>query len=231
MPVEFGRYTLHEKIGAGGMAEVYRATIGGAGGFEKQFAIKRILDHHAEDGEFINMFMDEARIAAALNHPNIAQVFEFDQLDGVYYLAMEYVQGRNLSQVLRTARERNRPFEHDLAVHVAMETCKGLYAAHGARDVRGRKMKIIHRDISPQNVQISFAGDVKILDFGVAKARDKIIKTEAGTIRGKLMYMAPEQVRAKKLDHRADLFSLGLVLYKSLTGVHPFDAEIGRAHV
>ena len=224
MAVEFGKYVLHERIGTGGMAEVYRATAEGPGGFEKEFALKRILVQHDQDPDFVNMFIDEARIAVALSHPNVAQVFEFDQVDDTYYLAMEYVPGKDLQTVLKRSEKLGVPFTPDLALHTAMEVCKGLYAAHRATDTSGELLHVIHRDISPQNVQISFSGDVKILDFGVAKARDKLVKTQAGAIRGKLLYMPPEQVRAKAVDHRADIFSLGLVLYKALTGENPYQA-------
>jgi serine/threonine protein kinase len=225
MPTRFGKYTLHEKIGAGGMAEVFRATVEGAGGFEKQVALKRILVPHARDPDFVNMFIDEARIAVALSHPNVAQIFEFDEVDDVYYIAMEYVEGHNLSELIKHVRRREILIPTELILHIGGEVCRGLDAAHSATDGDGRPLGIIHRDISPQNVQISHGGDVKILDFGVAKAHDKLVQTEAGTIRGKLLYMAPEQVRAKKLDHRVDIFSLGLVLYKALTGIHPFEAD------
>ena len=225
MPVRFGKYVLHERVGQGGMAEVFRATSEGPDGATSEVAIKRILVQYDQDPDFIDMFIDEARIAVALSHPNVAQVFEFDQVDGLHYLAMEYVDGKDLRTVLAEADRQGRPLRAGLALHIGMEVCKGLRAAHLATDSSGLPLHVVHRDISPHNIRISYTGEVKILDFGVAKARDKLVQTQAGTIRGKLQYMAPEQVRAKELDHRADLFSLGLTLYKALTGFHPFEAE------
>jgi len=224
-PQPFGKYLLVERIGSGGMAEVFRARTQGVGGFEKELAIKRIHPHHATDSEFVNMFVDEAKIASALSHANIAQIFDLGCIDDAYFIAMEYVHGANLAAVLRDALLRAQPLSILLAIHIAREVASGLYAAHTACDPAGHPLGVVHRDISPQNIQISYSGEVKIIDFGVAKARSKLVRTSAGTIRGKLTYMAPEQVRAQPVDGRADIFSLGLVLYKMLVGRNPFDSQ------
>jgi len=215
---------LEERLGAGGMAEVFRASTLGVAGFRRQLAIKRILAQHASDHEFIAMLVDEAKIAVALRHPNIAEIYELGRAEGTYYIAMEYVQGKTLAAVLKDGAACGRPLPLALAVHIAMQVAAGLYAAHQAQDPSGRPLGVIHRDISPQNLLLGFGGEVKIIDFGVAKARHKIVQTTAGTIRGKLIYMSPEQVRAQPLDARSDLFSLGLVLYKMLVGRNPFEA-------
>jgi len=224
-PQEFGPYTLHELIARGGMAEIYRATMPGIGGFEKTVAIKKILPHLAENEEFITMFIDEARIIVSLNHANIAQVYDLGVIDETYYIAMEYVHSVDLAAVMKLVEKRGTtvPVEH--ATYIASGVCAGLHAAHSKHDESGRPLHIVHRDVSPHNVLISYAGDVKIIDFGVAKARNKETHTKMGVIKGKLLYMAPEQAMAKEIDGRADLFSAGLILYRMLTGQLPFQGD------
>ena len=215
-PEHFGKYQLLEKIATGGMAEVYRARAFGMAGFEKILVIKRVLDHMAKDSEFVEMFIDEARIAVQLQHVNIVQVFDLGEVDGHYFMAMEYVHGLDLSRLLSRARNLG-PFPIPLALFIAGEMLKALQFAHQQIDDQGRSMQIVHCDVSPQNVLISYAGEVKILDFGIARAAFQA-DTKHRIVRGKYAYMSPEQVEGKTLDGRSDMFSLGIVLYEMLTG-------------
>lgn len=224
-PQQFGPYTLQELIARGGMAEVYRATMPGVGGFEKTVAIKKILPHLAENEEFIGMLVDEARIIVSLNHANIAQVYDLGCLEDTYYIAMEYVHAVDLADVLKELKDRQETVPIPHATYIAGCICAGLHAAHSKTDANGRPLNIVHRDVSPHNVLISFGGDVKIIDFGVAKARGKENHTKAGVIKGKLLYMAPEQAMAKDVDGRADLFAVGLILYRMLTNHLPFEGD------
>lgn len=224
-PQDFGQYTLHELIGRGGMAEIYRASMPGIGGFEKTVAIKKILPHLAEDEEFTTMLVDEANIIESLDHSNIAQVFDLGKLDGSYYIAMEYIHGVDLSEVIDELEKHGEflPIPH--VIYITSSICAGLHFAHSKTDEDGNPLNIIHRDISPHNIRLSFAGEVKIIDFGVAKAADREARTKMGVIKGKLLYMAPEQAQAEELDGRADLFATGLCAYKMLTGTLPFEGE------
>lgn len=215
-PEQFGKYQLLEKIATGGMAEVYRARAFGMAGFEKILVIKRVLDHMAKDREFVEMFIDEARIAVQLQHVNIVQVFDLGKEGTQYYMAMEYVHGIDLSRLLSRARNLGS-FPIPLALFIAAEMLKALQFAHHQVDAEGRPMQIVHCDVSPQNVLISYAGEVKILDFGIARAAFQA-DTQHRIVRGKYAYMSPEQVSGKTLDGRSDLFSLGIVLYEMLTG-------------
>ena len=215
-PEQFGKYQLLEKIATGGMAEVYRARAFGMAGFEKILVIKRVLDRMAADQEFVEMFIDEARIAVQLQHVNIVQVFDLGEESGQYYMAMEYVHGIDLSRLLSRARNLGS-FPIPLALFIAAEMLKALQFAHQQVDQEGRPMQIVHCDVSPQNVLISYAGEVKILDFGIARAAFQA-DTQHRIVRGKYAYMSPEQVAGKTLDGRSDLFSLGIVLYEMLTG-------------
>jgi len=207
------------------MAEIYRARTLGIGGFEKYYAIKKILPHLTENQEFITMLIDEAKIVVSLQHANIVQVLELGKVGDSYFIAMEYVHGMDLVTILKTCAYNNfmMPFEH--TVHIGMSACSGLYHAHSKKDSSGATLGIIHRDISPHNVLLSYDGEVKVIDFGVAKASIKMTHTMSGIIKGKLLYMAPEQAMAKQIDHRADLFALGLVLYKMTTHQLPFEGE------
>ena len=215
-PEHFGKYQLLEKIATGGMAEVYRARAFGMAGFEKILVIKRVLDHMAKDQEFVEMFIDEARIAVQLQHVNIVQVFDLGEVDGHYFMAMEYVHGLDLSRLLSRSRNLGS-YPIPLALFVAGEMLKALQFAHQQIDDQGRSMQIVHCDVSPQNVLISYAGEVKILDFGIARAAFQA-DAKHRIVRGKYAYMSPEQVEGKELDGRSDLFSLGIVLYEMLTG-------------
>jgi serine/threonine protein kinase len=222
-PEEFGSYHLLEKIATGGMAEVFRARAYGMAGFEKILVIKRILDHLGKDEEFVRLFIDEARIAVSLLHVNIVQVFDLGEVDGAYYMAMEYVHGLDMARLVSRA-QRSGPFPIPLACFIICEVLKALQFAHERRDEDGKPLNIVHCDISPQNVLISFSGEVKITDFGISRAAFQAQK-QHDVIRGKYAYMSPEQVEGRRLDGRSDLFSLGLVFYELLTGRRLFKAR------
>lgn len=223
-PQNFGPYVLTAKIAMGGMAEIFRAKSFGAEGFEKVVVIKRILPHFSEDEGFVTMFKDEARVAAHLTHANVVQVFNFDEVEQLFYIAMEYVEGRDLKRVLDVGAKLGKPLSIAQAVYVMIEASKGLDYAH-KRVVDGSPLNIIHRDVSPHNVMVSFAGEVKIMDFGIAKAASRSTKTRVGTVKGKCAYMSPEQARGKNLDARSDLFALGVCLWEMLTGKRLFVGE------
>ena len=222
-PEEFGSYHLLEKIATGGMAEVYRARAYGMAGFEKILVIKRILDHLGKDDEFVRLFIDEARIAVSLLHVNIVQVFDLGEVEGAYYMAMEYVHGLDLARLVSRAQKIG-PFPIPLACFIICEILKALQFAHERRDEEGQPLNIVHCDISPQNVLVSFAGEVKITDFGISRAAFQAQK-QHDVIRGKYAYMSPEQVEGRRLDGRSDLFSLGIVFYELMTGRRLFKAR------
>ncbi|WP_047859080.1 serine/threonine protein kinase [Archangium gephyra] len=224
-PQLFGKYQLLKKLATGGMAEVWLARQKGIEGFAKNVVVKRILPHLAEDQEFVGMFGNEARIAARFNHPNIAQVYEFGEANGTYFIAMEFIHGEDLGRVMRKAYNAGGWIARPLAIRIVASACEGLYYAHTRTDDNGKPLKVVHRDISPQNILISFDGSVKLVDFGIAKAADQATATKSGAIKGKFAYMAPEQAAGKPLDHRADIFAIGLVLYELLTGTRPLKRE------
>jgi serine/threonine protein kinase len=224
-PTPFGKYYLLEKINTGGMAEVFRAKAFGVEGFERLVAVKRILPNIAEDKEFIRMFVDEAKLAVQLNHANIAQIFDLGVVDGSYYIALEHVHGRDLRAMFDRCRNAGEPMPVSQACFVTMKVCEGLDYAHNKRDQTGRELHLVHRDVSPQNILVSFEGEVKLIDFGIAKAAGKGSKTQAGILKGKFGYMSPEQVRGIPIDRRSDVFSCGIVLYELLTGERLFVGE------
>ncbi|MDO8494255.1 MAG: serine/threonine-protein kinase [Deltaproteobacteria bacterium] len=224
-PKQFGKYYLLEKLAVGGMAEIYKAKTFGAEGFEKLLAIKRILPHASEDKEFINMLIDEAKLSVLLSHANIVQVYDLGKVGTDYFISMEFIDGINLRDVLYRLREQTKKMPVDLAVYLASEICKGLDYAHRKTDDNNQPLEIVHRDISPQNILISYEGEVKIVDFGIAKAAMNISHTMAGILKGKIAYMSPEQAMGKSVDARTDLFSLGIILYESLTGNKLFTGE------
>ncbi len=221
----FGRYQLIKKIAVGGMGEVFLARQKGPVGFQKLVVVKRLLPHLSEDQEFVNMFFDEARIAALLNHPNIAQIYDLGEAEGGYYIAMEYVHGENLRVVAQEALDRKGGMPLALKCRVLADAANALDFAHKAKSPSGQPLNLIHRDVSPQNVIVGFSGGVKLIDFGVAKAANKITRTATGIIKGKYAYMSPEQARGEELDHRSDIFGLGIVFYEVLTSQRLFKRE------
>jgi len=217
-PIPFGDYFLLEKINTGGMAEVYKAKTFGVEGFERIVAVKKILPSIAEDKEFISMFIDEAKISVQLTHANIAQIFDLGNIDGQYYIAMEYVPGRDLRVIYDRCVRTGEKLDVGAVCHIISKLCEGLDYAHNKRDSNGDPLGIIHRDISPQNVLISYEGECKLIDFGIAKAANKSSATQVGILKGKFSYMSPEQVAGKtKIDRRSDVFALGIVLFELLT--------------
>lgn len=222
---EYGNYFLVEKIAVGGMAELFKAQQRGVQGFQKIVAIKRILPHLVDNEDFATMFIDEAKLAAQLTHPNIVQIFDLGKAGSSYYIAMEYVNGRDLRTLLRKAKEYGKPFPEAVAAFVTMKVASALDYAHRKRGFDDRELKLVHRDVSPQNVLISTEGAVKLVDFGIAKAATKASHTVAGALKGKLLYMSPEQALGQPLDNRSDLYSLGLVLFEMLTGERCFQAD------
>ena len=218
----FGKYFLLKKLAAGGMGEVFLAKQQGPAGFEKILILKKVLPHLTENKEFVELFLGEARLAARMNHRNIVQVFELGEQDGGYFIAMEYVQGKALRDVIDVAIKKKEKLHGELCRSVAEQICDGASYAHNLTDISGRSLNIIHRDLNPQNVLISYTGDVKVIDFGIAKSEMSTVKTEAGMIKGKFVYMSPEQSLAKKLDKRSDIFAIGITLYEMLTGINPF---------
>ena len=218
----FGKYFLMKKLAAGGMGEVFIAKQQGPAGFQKVLVVKKILGHLIESKEFTEAFLGEARLAAQMNHRNIVQVFELGQQDGAYFIAMEYVQGKSLRDVIDATMRRKEKVPAELCRMLAEQICDGASYAHNLTDMAGRSLNLVHRDLNPQNVLIAYTGDVKIIDFGIAKSELSTVKTEAGMIKGKFVYMSPEQSLAKKLDKRSDIFAIGISLYEMLTGINPF---------
>jgi serine/threonine protein kinase len=224
-PIPFGKYYLLERINVGGMAEVFKAKTVGVEGFERIVALKRILPSIAEDEEFITMFIDEAKIAVQLQHANIAQIFDLGKVDDSYFIALEYVNGRDLRSVFDELRKMEQRMPMPQVCYCVMQLCEGLDYAHNKRDAQGRELNLVHRDVSPQNVLLGYEGEVKLIDFGIAKAAGKASKTQAGILKGKFGYMSPEQVRGLPIDRRSDIFALGIVLYELLTGERLFIGE------
>jgi serine/threonine-protein kinase len=212
-----GKYELLGKIGAGGMAEVYKARLKGVEGFQKLVVVKRILPGYARNMSFIRMLVEEAKLTSVLQHPNIVQIFELESDQTQFYIVMEYVEGKDLLKILARCAEQKRRPPLELVCHIIAEVCKGLHCAHYAKDMHGRALNIIHRDVSPSNIIISSDGHVKVMDFGVAKARNQESGGSRHVLRGKLGYMSPEQVRAEEVDKRSDIFSLGIVFFEALT--------------
>jgi tRNA A-37 threonylcarbamoyl transferase component Bud32 len=221
-----GPYILHHKIGEGGMAELFLAEYISEEGFRRRVAVKRILPRLAEKQDFIKMFTREARVAAQLQHPNIVQIADYRRVENSYFIAMEFISGKNLGVILKTLAT-GLPVAH--TIFIVSEICKGLDYSHNKKNEQtGEPLNIVHRDISPQNILVSFQGEVKISDFGISKASSEPSITRAGEIKGKLAYLAPEQASGRAVDHRADIFALGLVFYEVLTGrkVYQFENDI-----
>ncbi|MCB9764601.1 MAG: protein kinase [Alphaproteobacteria bacterium] len=225
-PIEqFGKYQILERVARGGMAEIFKARMEGIGGFNRLFAIKRIVPGLSQNREYIDLLVDEAKIAGLLSHANIVQILDLGQVDGQYYVAMEYVEGRDLGTVIERCNERGITLPVPHAVFVLIEVLKGLEYAHNRQIMRGNRpmpLNIVHRDVSPSNVLVSFQGEVKLTDFGIAKANVKAMETLSGVIKGKFDYMSPEQAKGEDIDQRTDLFAAGVLLYEMLCGEHPF---------
>src|SRR3954454_6125730 len=222
-PVLYGKYQLLEQLARGGMAEVFKAKAHGVEGFEKILVIKRILPELSQNPRFVEMFINEAKIAVTLSHANIVQVFDLGQAQNTYFIAMEYVSGMDLATTLKLASKSGRRLSPELAVYIVSELVKGLDYAHRRRDADQRPLNLVHRDVSPQNVLLSNEGEVKLTDFGIAKARTVAqAVTDVGIVKGKYAYMAPEQILGKSVDARADVFAAGVLLYEALAGVNPF---------
>lgn len=229
-PIQFGKYLLMEKIATGGMAELYRAKMTGIQGFEKLIAIKRILPHLSADENLVNAFIDEAKLAAFLHHQNIVQIYNFGIMEDSYFIAMEFLFGKDLRFIMQKSMSRKRPLGLDHALYIASRICAGLDYAHNLKDFHGNSLNIIHRDIGPHNIFITYDGQVKIIDFGIAKAANQNSTTQMGSIKGKVAYMSPEQALGKGIDHRSDLFSIGIVLYEMVTNTQVFSGDTFEAY-
>lgn len=217
-PIPFGDYFLLEKLNTGGMAEVFKAKTFGAEGFERIVAVKKILPSIAEDKEFISMFINEAKLAVQLNHANIAQINDLGNINGDYYIAMEYVPGHDLRVIFDRCVRMNKKLDIGCVCYIMSKVCEGLDYAHNKKNANGEPMNIIHRDISPQNIMIGYDGEVKLIDFGIAKATNQSNATQVGILKGKFSYMSPEQVSGKaNIDRRSDIFAIGIVLFEMLT--------------
>jgi hypothetical protein len=218
----YGRYQLIQKLATGGMAEIFLARQAGVGGLARPLVVKRIKELLANDEEFVRMFLDEARIAARLNHPNIVQISDLGAAGGTFYIAMEFIHGDDLRRIWRRCQLSGRELPVELVLRIIADACAGLDYAHRRVDPSGKPLSIVHRDISPQNILVSFDGAVKLVDFGIAKAADMGTVTQTGVLKGKYSYMSPEQAEGHRVDLRSDVFSLGVVLYELLTGQRLF---------
>ncbi len=216
-PVQFGKYILMDKVATGGMAELYRAKMIGAKGFEKLIAIKKILPHLTSEESLIKSFIDEAKLAAFLQHPNIIQIYDFGSTEGTYFLAMEYLFGKDMKFIIKKSEMTDKLICLDDALLITIQICNGLFYAHNLKNFQGESLNIIHRDIGPQNIFLTYDGQVKIIDFGIAKAANQNSCTQEDFIKGKLAYMSPEQARGKKINHQSDIFSIGIMLYELAT--------------
>lgn len=225
LPHRLGRYDVLGALAYGGMAEILLARVIGPSGFERPVVIKRILPHLARQESFVSMFLDEARIAASIRHHNVIHVEELAQDADGLYLVMEYLEGESLAGLMRRLFVREEDLDRVLASHIIAEACAGLHAAHEMADADGNKQHLVHRDVSPQNIFVTYDGQVKVLDFGIAKSADRITRTEAGQLKGKFEYMSPEQCNGRPLDRRSDIFALGVVLYEATTARRLFKRE------
>ncbi len=219
------RYRVVDRLEAGGMAEVFRGEAMSLQGFKKQVAIKRVLPHLAQNKSFISMFLDEARLGARLNHANIVSVFDIGAADNTYFIVMEFVDGANLKALIETLRKQGRQFPLKEAIYITMEANRGLSYAHEAMNDAGEPLHIVHRDISPPNILVSNRGEVKLTDFGLAKATTQLEKTDPGVVKGKFSYLSPEAAFGQPVDGRADVFALGVVLWEMLAGRRLFLGE------
>ena len=225
MTTPLGKYKLVKLIASGGMAEVYLAKQAGAAGFEKLVCLKRILPHLARDKQFVDMFLNEARLAAQLDHPNIVSIFDLGETNGNYFIAMEFIDGPNLRGVAKRASELNELLPIPEVLKVISMASSGLQYAHDLADAQGNPLGLVHRDISPDNILVHRNGAAKVVDFGIAKAANSSGQTRTGTLKGKVAYMPPEQLRGEQLDRRTDVFALGVVLYELLAGKRPWEGS------
>jgi serine/threonine protein kinase len=224
-PEVFGKYFLVDKIAMGGMAEIFKAKTFGHGGFENLLVIKRILSHLSDNEQFVRMFMDEAKVSALLQNANIVRIYDFGKLRENYFIAMEHVEGKDVKLILRKLAERRKLLPREFAVYIAMEAAKGLDYAHKRTTLQGQPLSIVHRDVSPSNLLVSYSGEVKVADFGIVKAANCAEDTDAGMLKGKFEYMSPEQASGRELDRRSDIFSLGIILHEMLTGRRLFKSD------
>ncbi|MEO8877648.1 MAG: serine/threonine-protein kinase, partial [Polyangiaceae bacterium] len=223
------RFELIAELASGGMATVFLARLGGVAGFQRFVAIKRLHPHLASDRDFIQMFLDEARIAARLHHPHVVPIMEIGESDKGYYLVMEYIEGDTLARLMARSAQSGNPFPTRVAVRAALDALAGLHAAHEMVDDEGKPLEIVHRDVSPQNILVGVDGSARITDFGVARAASRLTTTKSGQLKGKLSYMAPEQARGKGIDRRADVFAMGIVLWELLARKRLFKGDGGEA--
>ncbi|MDB4940788.1 MAG: serine/threonine protein kinase, partial [Labilithrix sp.] len=212
----FGKYQLFASLGRGGMADVFLAVARGQMGFNKLAVVKRLRQALAEEAAFRTMFLDEARLAARLSHPNIVHTYEVGEQDGVYFIAMEYLEGQSLNKVMKEALRRKDGLEPEVSARIIADALGGLGYAHGLADYDGRPLGIIHRDVSPHNIFVTYDGHTKLVDFGIAKAALSSTETEVGVLKGKVAYMSPEQAMGGRIDQRADIFAMGIVLWELL---------------
>lgn len=212
-----GRYELIEQLGTGGMAEIFKARSTGPGGFQRTVVVKRILPANCSDPSFVRMFVAEAKILGMLHHPNVIQAYDFGESGGTLFLVLEYVDGPSLAETVSVLREAGRPFPIGVACQIARDVCRALDHVHDLRDADGAPLNVVHRDVTPSNILLTATGTAKLLDFGVAKYRASQAKSQVGTIKGKPAYLAPETLDRRDVDHRADVFSLGIVLHELLT--------------
>ena len=224
-PIQFGKYRLLDKIAVGGMAELYRAKLTGVQGFEKLIAIKKILPNLSDQDSLITSFIDEAKLAALLHHENIVQIYDFGNMGNEYFIAMEFLFGKDLRTIRKTANTREQPLDMGNILYIISRICAGLDYSHNLKDLQGKPLNIIHRDINPQNILVTYEGQVKIIDYGIAKAASQNNKTRENLIKGKLAYMSPEQANGQTIDHRSDIFSTGIILYELLADRRMFEGE------
>ncbi|MFW5878312.1 MAG: serine/threonine protein kinase, partial [Myxococcota bacterium] len=222
---QLGKYRLLKKLASGGMGEIWLARQQGLAGFDRLAVVKKILEHLSKSRKFVEMFLDEARLAAQLSHPHIVQIFDLGKDGDIYYIAMEYVHGENLRMVNRTASRSGRPAPPPIVARVISQACEALHYAHTRTDDTGTPLGIVHRDVSPQNLLLSYEGQIKVVDFGIAKAVGRMTETKTGDLKGKTVYMSPEQIRGGVIDARTDVFAMGIVLWELVTGRRLYNQE------
>ncbi len=230
VPIQrYGKYYLVSKLAEGGMAEIFLAKQVGVEGFEKNVVVKRMLAHLSGVSDFVAMFLDEARLASRLAHPNVVQVLDLGFEEGCYFIAMEYLPGEDFSTIIRSAARQRAYVPLNIALKVLADAAQGLHYAHDFTDSKGQPLNVVHRDVSPSNIFVTYSGQVKVLDFGIAKAESRVTNTTAGVVKGKYQYMAPEQAQSAPIDRRADVYSLGVCMYEALCNARPFARDTDLA--